>query len=200
MNNLLDILPKKVLVSLLILGGIAFIILQNPPKTLCDIQKEVFTSNQLGFLFKDPTDKIKTKTTFKENLEDCIKNNNPGGCYSLFYNIPRVIQSFRSVESSCYSQIAEIKEVKQSFFKTYSLFLEISWGSGPSDEFSNPLSWLSSNDVSTFCRLKRHIILLYGVKALEQFEHQTFQRIAPDKSSQEHRRFSILSENCLSYP
>lgn len=192
--------PKQLMVILGLVLGVIFIILQNPPKTLCDVQKKVFLKKNQEFLFKNPKNKVRTQTIFNKNLEDCIKSNAPGGCYSLFGNITQLIQLFRAVDEQCHPQIAKLKEVKQALSRSYALFLEISWGEGPENELSNPLAWLSSNDISTFCRLQTHITHLYGISTLEQLEIKTFTRIAPNQPSDIHRRFSILSENCFKYP
>ena len=193
-------LPRKLFVIIAILGGVLFIVFQNPPKTLCDTQKEVFIKEHQDFLFKNPKNKVRTETILKENIKECKKSNTPGGCYSLFYRIPKIIQSFRALKPECRAAAAALKEVKEGLLEIYALFLEISWGEGPSGELSNPLSWLSSNDVSLFCALKNQITSLFGPRVLDEWNRKTFEKLAPDHSQTQHRRFSILSENCFRHP
>ena len=195
-------LPKKFLVPLLLAGGIAFVILQNPPKGICDVQLEAYRENNKVFLFpqsKGSSGKKKI-SVYQTSLEECRQNNSPGGCYSLFSSVHRLIQSFNSVDSKCHTQIAQIKEVRTALFSLYSLFIEISWSGGPQHELSNPLAWLSANDVSVFCKIKNQIYYFYGEPGLSQLEQKTFQSIAPDHSEEEIRKFSVLSENCSQYP
>ena len=40
-------LPKKFLVTLLLMAGVAVVVLQNPPKGICDVQKENYIANNL---------------------------------------------------------------------------------------------------------------------------------------------------------
>ena len=47
-------LPKKLLVVLLLSAGVAFVILQNPPQGICDVQKENYIANNVLFLFPKP--------------------------------------------------------------------------------------------------------------------------------------------------
>ena len=198
--NLINTLPRNFLIALILIGGVVFIVLQDPPQTICDVQKKVFIENHQDFLFKNPENKIRTKTVFTENVEDCRKSNSPGGCYSLFYNIPRILQSFRAIEEKCHTRIAQISELKQALSISYSLFLEISWGEGPANELSNPLAWLSSNDISNFCHLQSNMLRLYGEPFVQQLRTETFKEIAPGHPVEKHRRFSILSEDCFKYP
>jgi len=196
-------LPKKLLVPLLLAAGVAVVILQNPPKGVCDVQKENYIANNEMFLFPKNNSSSKKKeqsfyqTTF---LEECRQNNSPGGCYSLFSSVHRLIRSFNNVDSKCHKQIAQIKEVRETLFQLYSLFIEISWAEGPEHELSNPLAWLSVNDVATFCKVQNQIYYFYGDAGLSQLEQKIFQNIASNHSPEEIRKFSILSENCSQYP
>lgn len=195
-------LPKKFLVPLLLAGGVAFIVLQNPPKGVCDVQKENYIADNTNFLFpKSKTSSSVQKLSFYQTaLEECRQNNSPGGCYSLFSSVHRLIQSFSNVDSKCHEQIAQIKEVREVLFFIYSLFVEISWAEGPQNALSNPLAWLSANDVVVFCKVKRQIHYFYGESGLSQLEQKAFKNIAPNHSEEEIRKFSVLSENCSQYP
>ena len=196
-------LPKKLLVPLLLAAGVAFVILQNPPKGVCDVQKENYIANNTVFLFpkeKGSSSSKKEQSFYQKALEECRQNNSPGGCYSLFSSVHRLIQSFNNADSKCHSQIAQIKEVREALFFLYSLFIEISWAEGPENELSNPLAWLSVNDVATFCKVQNQIYYFYGETGMSQLEQQALQDIAPNHSEEEIRKFSILSENCSQYP
>ena len=198
--NWLYSLPKPLLVTLLIVVGVAVIIFRSPPRSLCDVQKSSYKQSQMNFLFVNPNDKIKKKTFFQKNFKDCRVNNSPGGCYSLFYSVDRLIKSFRLVHSKCHPSISQMAEVRSALMGIYSLFLEISWGSGPEDALSSSLSWLSGNDVSTYCKLRDQIIYFYGQTGLNQLKKSVYQRIADQSSYEKFQKFSILSENCGFYP
>ncbi len=196
-------LPKKLLVTLLLAAGVAFVILQNPPKGICDVQKENYIANNVVFLFpksKSSSSNKKENSFYETALEECRQNNSPGGCYSLFSSVHRLIRSFNNVDSKCHKQVAQIKEVRTALFSLYSLFVEISWAEGPQNELSNPLAWLSVNDVATFCQVKNQIYYFYEESELSQLEQKIFIDIAAEHSEQEIRKFSILSENCSQYP
>lgn len=195
-------LPKKFLVPLLLVAGVAFVVLQSPPKGICDVQQENYMANNVLFLFpkSDSSSSKKKKSVYQTTLEECRGNNSPGGCYSLFSSVHRLIRSFNNVDSKCHKQIAQIKEVREALFFLYSLFIEISWAGGPQHELSNPLAWLSVNDVATFCQVKNQIDYFYSEAELSQLEQKVFQDIAPNHSEEEIHKFSVLSENCSQYP
>ena len=196
-------LPKKFLVPLLLVAGVAFVVLQNPPKGVCDVQKENYIANNTVFLFpkkKGSSSNKKEQSFYQTALDECRQNNSLGGCYSLFSSVHRLIQSFSNVDSKCHPQIAQIKEVREALFLLYSLFIEISWAEGPEHELSNPLAWLSVNDVATFCKVKNQIYYFYGELGMSQLEKKIFQDIAPNHPEEEILKFSVLSENCSQYP
>jgi len=194
-------LPKKLLVPLLLAAGVAFVVLQNPPKGVCDVQTENYRADNELFLFlKKGSSSGKQESFYQTALKECRQNNSPGGCYSLFSSVHRLIQSFQNVDSKCHAQIAQIKEAREALFLLYSLFVEISWAEGPEHELSNPLAWLSINDVATFCKVQNQIYYFYGETEVAQLEQKTFQDIAPNHPPEEIRKFSILSENCSQYP
>lgn len=199
--NWLYSLPKALIAVLVIVVGVAFIVLRSPPKTLCDLQEEVYRQNNINFLFKDSRNKVLKKTAYQKNEEECRESNSPGGCYSLFHSIHRLLQSFRAAAPQCHKQISQIKEVRSALTNTYSLFLEISWAEGKNRvETSSPLSWLSSNDAADYCKLKSQIVYFYGSSGLDQLEKKVHQQIGSDASFEDFARFSILSENCSLHP
>ena len=199
--NWLYSLPRALLVTLIIVIGVAFIILRSPPKTLCDLQEEVYRKNNINFLFKDQRNKVLKQTTYQQNEEECRENNSPGGCYSLFHGIHRLIQSFRVVTPQCHKSIAQIREVRSALMNIYSLFLEITWAEGKNrSETASSLSWLSFNDVADYCKLKNQIVYFYGQSELNQLEKNIHRKIGSDVAFEDFARFSILSENCNAYP
>ena len=197
-------LPKKLLVFILITAGVAIVVLKDPPLTVCGVQVENYKSDNINFLFPDPKKKTNSKskldTFYKKALTECRENNSPGGCYSLFSSVDRLMKSFRQIDSKCYPQVSQLKEVKDVLFQIHSLFIEISWAEGPKDELSSPLSWLSLNDVSTFCKVKDKILYFYGRDTLKSLEEKVMNQIGSDYTREKVIRFSILSENCHLHP
>ena len=182
-------LPKSILVTLLLVAGVALVVLYNPPQSVCNLQLEVYKEKYNSFLFKKGS-------FFDISLEDCKKNNTPGGCYALFFNIHKLIQSFRTVDSKCHADLTQEQKIKKALLDTYKLFVAISWGEGPQDDLSNPLAWLSRNDVRTFCQIQSQIRHYYGDRMLSQLDQQTLNSLESANNINVLRKFSILSESC----
>ncbi len=191
-------IPKFLLVAILLVSGVFLVVLYKPPQSICDLQLKVYKDDNQAFLFKKGSGK-KSLSQFKISIEDCKNNNTPGGCYSLFSNIYKLIKSFRSVDSKCHTRLTQLREVQEAMFETYKLFVAISWGEGPQDELSNPLAWLSLNDVSTFCQIQNKINYYYGKETLSLLDNQVFKGLESAKNINVLRKFSILSENCSKY-
>ena len=191
-------IPKFLLVVLLLFSGVLLVILYDPPQSVCDLQMEVYKENNQAFLFPSKKSE-KSMSHFQSSIKDCQKNNTPGGCYTLFSYVYRLIRSFRSVDSECHTKLTQLKEVQEAMFETYKLFIAISWGEGPTDDLSNPLAWLSLNDVKTFCQVQNKINHYYGVETLSLLENQVLQGLESAQNMNILKKFSVLSENCLRY-
>ena len=193
-------IPRGLLVVLLILGGIAFIVFESPPRNICDIQADSYKEQNINFLFKNKKNPLFKHTSYVKSVLDCKKSNSPGGCYALFQNFIQLLDTFRTVNLECQKRISSIPEVRQALFSLYSLFLEISWAGGPQSGISTPLAWLSMNDVSIYCKLTNRIVYFYGQNTLDQMEQMMYKKLSGNRPLEDFQKFSILSENCGLYP
>lgn len=198
--DFLNKLPKPLIFSSVITLGIIFLIINNPPSSICSVQIDHYKKKNVGFIFKDSQDKVRTQTILSEKIQECVRTNTPGGCYSLFSKLRQFVKSFNIINTDCHHEISEIKQVRKYLVDIYSLFIIISWGKGEKNEFSNSLNWLSINDVSLFCRVKNKINYFYGSTYLTRLEGQLLQELDPGKSLEEFQKLTILSENCSFYP
>ena len=191
-------IPKFLLVTILLTFGVLLVILYDPPQSVCDLQLKAYKHNHQEFLFKSNSSK-KSLSRFNTSIQDCQKNNTPGGCYILFSHVYKLIRSFRSVDSKCHKELTQLSAIQKALFETYQLFIAISWGEGPQDDLSNPLAWLSINDVKTFCQIQNKILHYYGEQALSRLENQVLQGLESEKNMNVLRKFSILSESCFNH-
>ena len=182
-------LPKPILVTVLLVVGVLLVVLYNPPQSVCHLQLQAYKDKYNSFLFKKDS-------SFNVSVEDCKKNNTPGGCYTLFSHVHKLIQSFRTVDSRCHADLTRTPEIKKSLFDAYKLFVAISWGEGPTDSLSNPLAWLSRNDVRTFCQVQNQVSHYYGESMITQLDRQVLDGLESAKDINVLKKFSVLSESC----
>lgn len=202
MKSFFSFLPKGVLAFLAILGGILFIIFADPPKSVCDAQVEVFKSNQLRFLYKNPQSKIEQTTKFERLFEHCKMTNNPGGCLELFQLTKRMLDDLNAVPSECRSEVASLGEPKKVITYIAELLVRLAWGSQPPSTYAQKMGWLDVADMSLFCGLKARFIEYYGQGSWDSLRERLLKELpgAQQISRAQSWDLSILSENCARYP
>lgn len=192
-------LPKHILAVLVIVLGILFFVLQDPPQTVCDIQEASYKDQNQSLLFEQKSSSTKS-SRINTNIRSCLDNNTPGACYDLFQNVRELIHSFKVIHSECYTQIIQIPQVKQAFQTVYRLFVTISFNDGDEGNAPQPLRWLTFNDVTLFCHLRRQIELLLGLEFANNLDKTIYEQSSLELSFSQFSRFSILSQDCQQYP
>lgn len=202
MQQLLSSLPKGLLAFLVIVGGILFIVLSDPPKTVCDAQLEIFKNNQQSFLYKNPKSKVEKTTKFDRLFEHCKRTNAPGGCLELFQLTKRMMDDLNAVPSECRSAAAELVEVKKGVIYLTELLVRLAWGDRPPQTYAQKMGWLDVADVSLFCQLKARYTEYYGEPSWAALREKLLKSLpGADKLSRAQVwDLSILSENCSRYP
>ena len=202
--NALYKLPRSLLVTLLLSGGIAYIVLNDPPHSFCDTQTERFQFRQKGVFIKDPGDKIHAKPLIGRLIDTCWETNAPGGCYEYFSYLKRLLDDFFLVSEGCLSQVSGIKEVKEHLFEGVRMMTLLAWREKALSGKISRLNWLNRMDMSLFCSLKANVSRFYGRKALLDFEKKLLAELPVSEkyssaSPGRLRDSSILSENCAEY-
>ena len=194
-------LPKKILVALVLIVSILFIMLSDPPHTICRTQIENFKSRQKGRIYRDSTIKTRKQPLMQILITKCKTGNSPGNCYELFLKTKNFLQDFKTVSFSCRSGLASLNEVKSTLFDIYSLMIRLAWGDGSSIDYYNNIGWLLPADISLFCNLKENIMIFYGQQALLHLEQSTFKKLpnTKKKSEKKIRELSLVSKNCEVY-
>ncbi|MDE0518000.1 MAG: hypothetical protein F4X95_03890 [Oligoflexia bacterium] len=195
-------LPKNIFVIVVLGAAILFIVVQDPPHTICRTQINNFKAQQKGILYKDPKIKTRVKPLIKVLIENCKKYNTPGSCYALFSRTKKLIKDFKVVSRDCREPFASLGAVKEALFGGYSLIIRIAWGDTPPLAHQDKLNWLSDIDVSLFCLIKEEILFYYGKEALLNLEKKVFKKLPGAKNMKESRirELSLTSENCSLYP
>lgn len=202
MGRLLQMIPKNLLAFLAIVGGIGFIILSNPPHTLCDSQIEVINQSQHLFLFPDPNHK-QIKTTEYEKLRDhCKLTNNPGGCYELFHAMKALLHDLGTLTNECGPVVGSINEYKRALTETSELMVRLAWGEKAPSAPNAKFGWLDTADISFFCQLKDRYTRFYGDQAWENFRERMMRELPGAKDLPRNQVWDLIlfSENCAHYP
>jgi len=204
MDRILAMIPKNLLAFTAILGGIAFIILSQPPHSLCDSQIEIINAAQAKFLFKDPKSQKVLTTRYTNLREQCKLTNDPGGggCYEWFHELRTMLRDLGTLTNACANALADTKEYKVAVTEGLEKIVQIAWGSAPPASYTVKFNWLDASDITLFCRLKDRYILFYGDTAFEQLRERMMAELpgAKDMARNQIWDLSIFSENCAKYP
>lgn len=210
MDALLRVIPKNLIAFLAITGGILFIVLSQPPHTVCDSQLEVIKKAQEKFLYKDPKSKKVNTTRYQTLYDHCKITNNPGGCYELFQEMKVLLYDLGTLSSECSGPLGAVPEHKRALWDVTELLIRLAWGDKPPESYHAKFGWLDTADVSLYCRLKERIIAFYGDAAWTRFrepylnpKNQNNVKELPGSKDMTRNQIwdmSLLSENCARYP
>ncbi len=202
MDRIIAAIPKNILATGIIIIGIFFIILSDPPHTVCESQLEVLKANQNNLLYKNPKSKFQKVTKYQRLRDQCLNTNSPGGCYELFQEIKLLLQDLSAVPNSCAQQAGAVKEVKEAVWESTEILVKLAWGHTPPSAYHAKFNWLDTADISLFCRLKNRIVVTYGDTAWNSFRERMMTSLPGAKDLPRNRVWdmSIFSENCARYP
>lgn len=229
MDKFLAQFSKNTLAVVAIGGGILFIIISQPPVSVCDTQLEFIKTSQRLFLYKDTAKKglrpknicyrkvdplisLKRKDKMEEepfscslfeSLRDkCRKTNDPGGCYELFSGIKLLLTDLDTLTRECSAAAGSVPELRLALKDTLDLMVRLAWGTKPPSAYHAKFSWLDSADVSLYCKLKARYQNTYGDVVWNKYRDDMMKELpgANELPRNQVWDMSIFSENCARYP
>lgn len=200
MDQFLNKIPKATLLILVLFLGIMFIVLSDPPKTVCHAQEEIFREEIKSFLLADKKKKIKTPK-YDILINQCKIANSPGGCYELFNQMRRLRSNITQIPQSCRAELAQFKPVYKALWEVLELMVRLGWGSHPPVSYYDKLNWLDSADLNLFCQLKDLLIFIDGKEKWERFREKMFTSLpgAETLAREEVWKRMVLSVQCSQY-
>ena len=201
MLNSLYKLPKSLLAVLFIGGGIAFMILNDPPHTFCDSQIEQFKKIQRGILYRNPKDFHKEKSILNRTKNTCWTEGAPGACYEYFAYLKRLLKDFHVLSPDCVHLIYSTPAVQQALSSALTLMTALAWREEVLAGQVSKFNWLTRADLSLFCEVKNKYIVQYGQENYQLLENQIINQLPLQRkvSGQLIKKRSILSEPCAIY-
>jgi hypothetical protein len=201
LDNLLRSLPKGVLAFIAIIVGSILILFNDPPRTVCDVQLDLFKSSEQNFLFESEKNNVKRPADITGLMQTCRNANAPGGCTELFSGFKRLTEDLRNIPSSCAETAGQVSEIKKWAWEGLRLYVEIAWGEKPPENFGSKMSWLNSADMAVFCDLKMRVIEIYGQDKFLEFQEALMKELpqANTLSREQVWELSILSSRCEAF-
>lgn len=202
MNNWLSTFSKNTLAVLAIAGGMALIILSDPPHTVCDSQIERVKESERAFLYKDPKSKFQVTTRYQALRDRCKAANNAGGCYELFQALKAMLTDLENVSSECGPRVGGISEIKTALNESVDLLVRLAWGEKPPSAYHAKFRWLDTADVALFCKLKARMTTMYGASKWDALREKMMTELpgVQDLTRTQVWELVLFSENCARYP
>ncbi len=169
MEQLLASLPARVIAIGAIIIGLILILINDPPRTICDTQLEVFKEAQQRFLFKSETNGISRTPDIEKQLETCRGSAGPGGCFELFEKLKRLLADLENVPKQCSKAASGFAEVRRAIYESARVMTLMAWGDRAPVAYTQRYGWFDSSDIALFCRIKHQAVILYGKEQWEQF-------------------------------
>ena len=150
-------LPKLLLAVLLIGGGIAYILISDPPHKFCDSQLEHFR-------------KVQKETPLGKERKLCKEENRPGSCYEYFARLRRFVRNFRILSEECLPLVYAQPEIRKALAGGLALMTALAYREGVLSAGLSKYNWLTEPDLHLFCQLKTKYTLFYGQAEYKQLE------------------------------
>jgi hypothetical protein len=201
LDEVLAKLSKRTIVTLALIGGVAFIVISDPPHTLCDSQLEAFTKSQKGFLLINPDRPGEKTPLFKRLVEQCKAANSPGGCYELFLQMRGMLAKSKTVSVKCTKQLGETALFKNTVLGVAGLMMKLAWGDKPPLSYYEKFGWLDNADIALFCELKTRAGNTIGGQVWNDFVSTTMVALPGAETMNRDKIWglSLASANCNKY-
>lgn len=200
--NFIGTVPKGILAVVILVLGFVFIVYNDPPKTVCDSQLELFKQNQKEFLYSRPgLNKTTQGPLFPEMYELCKTDNSPGGCFEFFVRLKKFNQDLDNIPRQCSETIQTEPVVRSVMLSSMRLMAEISWGDRGPASINRRNGWLDTSDLSLYCGLRKQADRVYGKESIGEWQDRTLnglpgvESLEPDQALQK----SLFATPCAAY-
>lgn len=201
LKNFLNSIPKNVLGPIVVIFGILYFYLQDPPKSICDIQFVHFKKQTQKYLYGTEKNRIKVPAQYVKEYDVCRESNSVGGCYDWTEGLKKMIKFSRSIPQECRPRLSELSPLMEYYSASLRLYSQISWNSTEIVR-AKLFHWLDAEDMIVFCRLKNEYTRLAGREAYQSLQTALFGELIQLKkpmNKEEVWKRTILSYNCDNY-
>lgn len=155
LDDLIYKVPKALIVFVGIFIAIGLAFLNDPPSTICDVQKKVIQSGQEGFLFLDPKKTYIKSRGYTKYKNKCYEGNSLGACLQFFTGMEKLDKQLSIVDKQCIKGVLQIPILLKAIPDTLSVLQNIAWNGKPPKNRYEMRAWLGANHMYLFCKLKK---------------------------------------------
>lgn len=181
--------------------GLLLIVMNDPPRSICDTHVELFKKEFEGQLYPKKIKGTTLKPKINKFIAQCKLSNNSGGCAQLFSFLRDLVKSLKKVSGECKSEFASDPMVNGTLYQSFDLMIRIAWGSEPPRTYLDKNNWFGPSHLALFCQLKFVIEDFYGKKFLQNYREKMFRELPgiAKLTRQEGWSRMLLSTQCNRY-
>ena len=179
LDRLLATLPNWVIAVVAITIGFIFMRINDPPRTVCDLQMENFRDSQKKFLYAG--DLKGQLPEVKQGYDACKGDNSPGGCFQYFEQLKKLTVDLGNIPEQCSEKAAEEPQIQAWVLKSMSLMVQMAWGERAPASYLQRNGWFDGSEIALFCDLKKSAVRIFGSDAYAQWRETALTSV-PDFS------------------
>lgn len=176
LDDLLLKLPKSTTALIVLLAGIVFIVLSNPPHSICDTEREGVLESLKGPLFATKDKKRTLPALLNRTKSACETGVSSGACFEYFGVLKKIAKAVKSASGECQTEIFETPEIKMSLEKGIELMALMAWGEKAPETQANRTGWFNEGELIEFCQLKDAYIAAAGEEAWVEFRKNVYKK------------------------
>jgi hypothetical protein len=168
-ENFLNQIPKPLLALIAVVGMAFFIYYAQPPRTICDTERETFEESLKGELYPERVSKKQglRPAEMTKAKEYCKLGNSSGGCLEYFNLLRNIVRSMDLLSQECLPVLAEAPQVHSALKEGLSLMVLLAWGDQPPiDQNQN---WFRYADYAVFCKVREQLKKITPEDELNEF-------------------------------
>ncbi len=205
LNQLLQKMPKPLLVFIVLSLAIAAFIYNEPLKDECLQQTKIFNRKMKGILFTTrKNDKIQF-AKMKFYLSDrCKQGNSIGACREYFDSLRVLTQELALMSEKCQSDYSlKDEEFLEQISTAIQIVALVAWGDKPPKSLAERQGWLNQPQIQSFCSLVKTFRELAGdenyaalrAKVYREFPDQWPEAVAIENRKDEDRPRALITSN-----
>ena len=129
MKKYLDMIPRLLIGPIAVVIGLIYFTQQDPPKSICDIQFEIFKQekNIKKYVYTYEKKNITITDGIQHDVERCESTNSPGGCFDWMEGVKNIIHVTRNIPMQCRDRMDELDPLKKWLDRSIFIFSQVSW-------------------------------------------------------------------------
>lgn len=194
--------PKPIIAVVVLMLGFAFIVYNDPPKTVCDSQLELFKQNQKEFLYSRPgLNGTQQGALFGELYSLCKADNSPGGCFEYFVRLKKFNQDLDNIPHQCSETAKSESLLRTVMLSSMKLMVQISWGDRGPASTNRRNGWLDASDLSLFCDLRQQADRILGKETVSEWQTKTLNNLPGVETldAEQTLQRSLFATPCAAY-